>query len=131
MTHDFITRLLAEKPDATAPDGSEVRILAATLRGSMAQFSLPAGKVSIAVCHRTVDELWYFTSGSGKLWRKINRAEETIDVHSGISISIPVGTQFQFRCDSPGPLQAVGVTMPPWPGSDEAFAVAGIWMPVA
>ena len=100
MTHDFITRHLAEKPDATAPDGSEVRLLAATLRGSMAQFSLPAGKVSIAVCHRTVDELWYFTSGSGKLWRKTNRAEETIDVHSGISISIPGGTQFQFHAIS-------------------------------
>jgi hypothetical protein len=70
MPNDFITRHLAEQPDAIAPDGSEVRLLAATQRGSMAQFSLPAGSVSIAVCHRTIEELWYFTSGSGKLWRK-------------------------------------------------------------
>ena len=131
MTNDFITRHLAEQPDAIAPDGSEVRLLAATQRGSMAQFSLPAGKVSIAVCHRTVEELWYFTGGSGKLWRKSKNAEETIDVHSGVSISIPVGTHFQFRCDSSEPLQAIGVTLPPWPGSDEAFAVTGIWKPVA
>lgn len=131
MPNDFITRQLAEQPDAMAPDGSEVRLLAAAQRGSMAQFSLPTGRISVAVCHRTVEELWYFTSGSGKLWRKTKNAEETIDVHPGISISVPVGCHFQFRCDSPEPLQAIGVTMPPWPGSDEAFAVTGIWKPVA
>ena len=129
MTNDFITRHLAEQPDAIAPDGSEVRLLAATACGSMAQFSLPAGKVSIAVCHRTVEELWYFTSGSGKLWRKTKNAEETIDVGPGVSISIPVGTHFQFRSDGDEPLAAVGVTMPPWPGMDEAVAVTGIWNP--
>jgi len=127
MPNDFITRHLGEPPDAIAPDGSEVRLLAATQRGSMAQFSLPTGRISVAVCHRTVEELWYFTSGSGKLWRKLNSAEETIDIHPGVSISIPVGTHFQFRCDGPVSLQAIGVTMPPWPGMNEAFVVAGIW----
>ena len=129
MPNDFITRHLAAQPDAIAPDGSEVRFLAATQLGSMAQFSLPAGKISTAVCHRTVEELWYFTSGSGRLWRKANNAEQTIDVHPGVSISIPVGTHFQFFCDSLEPLQAVGVTMPPWPGMDEAYVVHGIWQP--
>lgn len=129
MTNDFITRHLAKQPDAIAPDGSEVRFLAATQQGSMAQFSLPVGKTSIAVCHRTVEELWYFISGRGRLWRKSKNAEETIDVHPGVSISIPVGTHFQFRCDSIEPLQAVSITMPPWPGMDEAFAVTGIWQP--
>ena len=127
MPNDFITRHLAEQPDAIAPDGSEVRLLAATQRGSMAQFSLPAGRISVAVCHRTVEELWYFTSGSGKLWRKSITTGETIDVHPGVSISIPAGTHFQFCCDGPEPLQAIGVTMPPWPGMNEAFVVAGIW----
>ena len=129
MTNEFITRHLAEQPDALAPDGSEVRLLAATHRGSMAQFSLPAGRISVAVCHRTVEELWYFTSGSGKLWRKRSSAEATIDVHPGVSISIQVGTHFQYRCDSPEPLAAIGVTMPPWPGMVEAVAVTGIWEP--
>jgi mannose-6-phosphate isomerase-like protein (cupin superfamily) len=129
MPIDFITHLLAEQPDAIAPDGSEVRLLAVAQRGSMAQFSLPTARISAAVCHRTVEELWYFTGGSGKLWRKSKTAEETIDIHPGVSISIPAGTHFQFRCDSPEPLQAIGVTMPPWPGMDEAFVVAGIWKP--
>jgi mannose-6-phosphate isomerase-like protein (cupin superfamily) len=127
LLNDFITRRLAKQPAAIAPDGSEVRLLAATQRGSMAQFGLPAGRISVAVCHRTVEELWYFTRGRGKLWRKSKTAEETIDVHPGVSISIPVGTHFQIRCDSSEPLQAIGVTMPPWPGTDEAFVVAGIW----
>ena len=127
MPNDFITRHLADQPEAVAPDGSEVRLLAASRLGSMAQFSLSAGKVSVAVCHHTVEELWYFTGGRGRLWRKSKTAEETIDVCSGISISIPVGTHFQFRCDSLEPLQAVGVTMPPWPGIEEAFLVSGIW----
>ena len=131
MQDDFITRHLAEQPDAIAPDGSEVRLLAVARRGSMAQFSLPTGRISVAVCHHTVEELWYFTRGSGKLWRKSKNAEETIDIHPGVSISIPVGTHFQFRCDSSEPLQAIGVTMPPWPGSDEAIAVTGIWKPAA
>jgi len=127
MPNDFITRHLRDKPDAIAPDGSEVRLLAANQRGSMAQFSLPTSRISVAICHRTVEELWYFTSGSGKLWRKLDTAEETIDLHPGVSISIPVGTHFQFRCDGPEPLQAIGVTMPPWPGMNEAIVVAGIW----
>ena len=65
----FVTRLASERPDAMAPDGSEVRILAATARGSMALFRLTPGGVS----------------------------------------------------------KAVAVTMPPWPGMDEAYAVAGRW----
>ena len=35
------TRERSQLPDVTAPDGSEVRILASTSRGSMAQFTLP------------------------------------------------------------------------------------------
>jgi mannose-6-phosphate isomerase-like protein (cupin superfamily) len=119
MTHDFITRHLAEHPDAIAPDGSEVRLLASAQRGSMAHFELPSGKISAAVAHRTVEEVWFFTSGQGRLWRKIDSAEETIDVHPGVSISIPVGCHVQFRSDGD------------WPGMHEAFAVTGTWKPSA
>jgi mannose-6-phosphate isomerase-like protein (cupin superfamily) len=57
-------------PDAIAPDGAEVRILCATGRGSMAVFSLAPGMVSKAVAHRTVEEIWYFTGGAGRMWRR-------------------------------------------------------------
>jgi mannose-6-phosphate isomerase-like protein (cupin superfamily) len=127
MSKVFETRRLSEAPDALAPDGSEVRLLAATGRGSMAQFRLPPGAVSRAVAHRTVEELWLFTRGKGRMWRHFGAHDEVIDVGPGVSISIAVGTRFQFRCDGEEPLEAVGVTMPPWPGMDEAYEVEGVW----
>jgi mannose-6-phosphate isomerase-like protein (cupin superfamily) len=114
-------------PDAIAPDGSEVRFLATTSRGSMAHFSLPPGGISQAVKHLTVEEVWYFTSGIGRMWRKHGTEESIVVVKPGVSISIPTGTHFQFRCEGDEPLEAVGVTMPPWPGMDEAILVQGPW----
>ncbi len=124
----MITRVISATADAIAPDGSEVRFLASTARGSMAQFALPAGKISSAVAHRTVEEVWFFTSGQGRLWRKNDKAEEIVQIHPGLSISIPTGTHFQFRNDGTEPLTAIGTTMPPWPGENEAYAVTGIWV---
>ena len=44
----FNTTVLGLKADAIAPDGSEVRILTQTSRGSMAHFALPPHAVSKA-----------------------------------------------------------------------------------
>ena len=123
----FITRSRNVSHDVMAPDGSEVRILASTARGSMAEFTLPPGKISIAVAHHTVEEVWFFTEGRGQLWRKNELAEEIVQIHPGLSISIPVGTHFQFRNDGAEPLRAIGTTMPPWPGMEEAYLVSGKW----
>ena len=123
----FVTCLRNNKPDAIAPDGSEVRILATTARGSMAEFLLPPGKISIAVAHHTVEEVWFFTAGQGQLWRKNETAEEIVQIRPGVSISIPIGTHFQFRNDTTENLKAIGTTMPPWPGLEEAYIVKGKW----
>jgi mannose-6-phosphate isomerase-like protein (cupin superfamily) len=120
-------RMLAVKADVIAPDGCEVRLLAQTTRGSMAHFTLGAGQVSRAVAHRTVEEIWYFLSGHGRMWRRLGEREETVDVTVGVSVSIPLGTHFQLRNDGAEPLAAVAVTMPPWPGNDEAYLVEGKW----
>ncbi len=112
-----------------APDGSEVRILCGLSRGSMAQFSLPPGAVSKAVAHRSVEEVWCFIAGRGRMWRQLEGREEVVEVGPGVSISIPVGTRFQFRCDGGEALVAVGATMPPWPGDGEACVVDGKWKP--
>lgn len=93
----------------------------------MAHFRLLPGQVSIAVAHRTVEEVWYFISGTGEMWRKLGGEEKTIAAEQGVSITIPVGAHFQFRCLGNEPLAAVGVTMPPWPGMDEAYEVKGKW----
>jgi mannose-6-phosphate isomerase-like protein (cupin superfamily) len=127
----FRTTVLGLKPDAVAPDGSEVRLLSQTSRGSMAHFALPPNGVSKAVAHKTIEEIWYFVRGRGRMWRRLGSAEEITEVMPGVSISIPTGTQFQFRSDSNEPLEAVGVTMPPWPGVDEAVVIEGVWEPTA
>ena len=123
----LVTRLRSEAADVLAPDGSEVRLLASASRGSMAQFRLPPGAVSIAMAHRTVEEVWLVLQGRGRMWRKLGAEEATVDLLPGVSITIPVGASFQFRNDGDQPLDCVGVTMPPWPGMDEADAVDGVW----
>ena len=113
--------------DVIAPDGCEVRILAQTPRGSMAHFTLGPGQVSRAVAHRTVEELWYFVGGRGRMWRRQGDEEAIVEVAPGVSLSIPLGTHFQLRNDGGAPLAAVAVTMPPWPGEAEAYFVEGKW----
>ncbi len=122
---------LSASPDAIAPDGSEVRVLCATSRGSMAVFTLAQGAVSRPVAHRTVEEVWYFLAGQGRMWRCLDTEEQITQVGVGVSVALPAGTAFQFRADGAGPLVAVAVTMPPWPGLSEAYAVAGPWEPTS
>jgi mannose-6-phosphate isomerase-like protein (cupin superfamily) len=123
----FDTRQLPEVPDAIAPDGSDVRELLRLGRGSMAHFELAPGRVSRAVAHRAVEELWYILAGQGQMWRRQGERQQTVPLRPGTCLSIPAGTHFQFRADTAGPLVAVGVTMPPWPGDDEAHDVPGEW----
>lgn len=116
-----------EKLDAIAPDGSEIRLLAGTTRGSMAHCVLPPGRTSKAVRHRTVEELWYFLSGQGQVWRKFGDEEIVVDCRPGLSLNIPTGTHFQFRNTGTQPLCFVIVTLPPWPGAEEAVEVEDYW----
>lgn len=121
---------LPSSHDVIAPDGMEVRLLAGVTRGGMAHFRLPPRRIGRAVRHKTVEELWFFLSGSGRMWLSNGEAPARIvDVYAGVALSIPVGVQFQLRNDGDVPLDAVGVTMAPWPGEDEAVVVAGEWEP--
>ena len=124
----FVTKPINEEPDVIAPDGSDVRILAAGTRGSMAHFELAPGQAAKAVQHKTVEELWFITAGEGEMWRKSESAEDVVELYPGLSLSIPIGTVFQFRNTSEeDPLEAVAVTMPPWPGEAEAVIAPGRW----
>jgi mannose-6-phosphate isomerase-like protein (cupin superfamily) len=95
----------------------------------MALFTLAPGMVGKAVAHRTIEEIWVVIRGRGRMWRKSGEREEITELGPGVSISIPTGTHFQLRCDGGEPLEAVAVTMPPWPGDGEAYIVAGKWVP--
>ena len=124
----FETKRISAQRDAVALDGSDVRVLLKLRGGSMAHFELGPGQTSKAVTHRTVEEIWFFLSGRGEMWRKQQGRPETIvQVESGICLTIPLGTHFQFRSFGEEPLSAVGITMPPWPGDDEVVIVQSKW----
>ena len=125
----FETKQAGSAPDAIAPDGSEVRVLCQSSRGGLAIFSLPPNAVSKAVAHRTVEEVWYVISGTGRVWRKLGEHDEIVELGPGVSLTIPTGTHFQFRCDGDERLDVIGATMPPWPGESEAYFVKGAWQP--
>ena len=124
---DFSTLALPDLPNVMAPDGSLVRILLRLPSGSMAHFELPSGKTSLAVRHRTVEEIWYVLSGTGQMWRSQAGRAEVVTLQAGTCLTIPLGTAFQFRSSDDQPLTAVAITMPPWPGEEEAEFVPGFW----
>jgi mannose-6-phosphate isomerase-like protein (cupin superfamily) len=125
----FSTTRIPVERTAVAPDGSDVRVLLGLSAGGMAHFELPAGQISRAVTHRTVEEIWLVLSGRGEMWRKQGKREEIVPLEPGVCLTIPLDTHFQFRSTNTEALAAVGVTMPPWPGDDEAIIVPGKWQP--
>jgi len=126
---EYSSLALPVDPTVQAPDGSEVRVLLSLRGGGMAHFRLAAGAVAKAVSHRSVDELWFVVAGRGEMWRRKGEREEVVELVPGLCLSIPVGTHFQFRASATEAVAAVAVTMPPWPGAEEAVLVTGPWPP--
>jgi mannose-6-phosphate isomerase-like protein (cupin superfamily) len=121
------TRVLPAHHDTLAPDGSEIRVLVAVGGGSLCHCTLPPGQTSRAVRHRTVEEMWYCVGGRGEIWRRHGGHEHVVEVRPGVSLTIPLGTEFQFRALGDAPLCLVIATAPPWPGEDEAVRVPDHW----
>jgi mannose-6-phosphate isomerase-like protein (cupin superfamily) len=126
---NFETMRIEDAPMVKAPDGGDVRILLSLAGGSMATFELDPGLTSRPVAHRTVEETWYCIGGRGEMWRRQDGREEVVAMVPGVCLTVPLGTRFQFRSLGPGRLVAVAITMPPWPGEDEAYGVEGAWEP--
>jgi len=129
MPTDFQTMVLPAAPTVVAPDGSDVRVLLGLAGGGMAHFELAAGRVARAVAHRSVEEVWYVLAGRGQMWRRAGEREEVIELAPGVCLTIPLGTHFQFRAAADQAVSALAITMPPWPGPDEALWVPGPWTP--
>ena len=124
----FESNQVADDYDVLAPDGSEIRLLHQLDGVSVAHCSLPVGAASIPVRHRTVEEVWFFLAGRGQVWRRQGEGEQVLDVAAGASLTIPLGTDFQFRNTGDVALEFVIATTPPWPGEDEAVVLdEGRW----
>jgi mannose-6-phosphate isomerase-like protein (cupin superfamily) len=123
-------------PDAIAPDGSEIyfRVLDAQ-RASLVEVVLQPGRTTRPVRHRTVEEIWYFLSGSGEVW--LSSPDGTFDsirqVNPGDVVTIPTGWAFQFRATGAEPLRFLCCTSPPWPGDEEAILLTegGLGPPIS
>lgn len=124
---DFSSMQLPAAYDILAPDTSEIRYLSELDGGSMVHCTLKPGRVSLAIRHETVEEIWYVLSGTGEIWRKHGQQEEVMKLQSGVSLTIPLGTHFQFRNIGDDDLCIVLITMPPWPGAHEAIRVPDYW----
>ena len=121
----------ASQPDATAPDGSEIRLLLDdrhhAQKASMVEVVLPAGQVSRPVRHRQVEEVWYLLEGRGQVWRcpphEAIESYPAVPVNQGDALVIPTGWSFQFSAAPDVALRFLCVTIPPWPGEEEALPV--------
>ena len=111
--------------DAIAPDGSEIYFLVGDARrASLVEVRLPAGKTSKPVRHRSVEEIWYFLAGEGRVWLRATDGDVHVsDVRAGSVLRIPTGWAFRFRADGTTELRFLCYTSPPWPGEHEAEAV--------
>ena len=125
------TRSMPSTPDARSPAGAEVRYLMGGATGDMIHSTVPPGQINRATVHATVSEFWHVLSGVGEIWRRDDTGEETTLLEAGVSIDIPVGTAFQYRCTGSDPLRFLCITMPPWRGDSEATIIDGPWTPNA
>ena len=123
------TRPFPASPDARSPAGAEIRYLMEAATGNMIHATVPPGQVNRATVHTTVTEFWHVLSGSGEIWRREGTSEDVTTLEAGVSIDIPVGTSFQYRCTGADPLRFLCIAMPRWPGNQEAAVVEGPWTP--
>ncbi|MEP1571272.1 cupin domain-containing protein [Roseibium album] len=118
---------LNEKFDAKSPAGADIRFIMDGPTGNMIHSTVPSGQINRATRHKTVSEFWHVLDGKGQIWRSDGHSESVVDLLPGVSIDIPVGTAFQYRSDDTEVLKFICISMPPWPGDDEAEYVDGIW----
>ena len=84
---------LAELESFVTLDGSTIRELAGPARTaadnqSLAEAYVPAGGETAAHYHRSTEELYYFTAGSGRM----RLGDEEAEVTAGDCVVIPPGT---------------------------------------
>ena len=118
---------LPKTADAKSPAGADIRFIMDGTTGNMIHASVPPHQINRATIHSTVSEFWYVLEGHGEIWRNDGASEKVTQLLAGTSIDIPVGTAFQYRNVAQSDLKFICISMPPWPGDDEASSVEGKW----
>lgn len=121
--------ILPESPASRSPAGADIRFIMDGTTGNMIHSTVPPGQINRATVHETVSEFWYVLEGEGEIWRRNADAEKVTRLMPGVSIDIPVGTEFQYRNVGKDSLKFICISMPPWPGDHEATHLSGVWEP--
>jgi len=103
-------------------DGSEIRELAGTPTGnsvnqSLAEATVPPGAETEEHYHRGSEEIYLFTSGSGRM----KLGDEEADVTAGDTVVIPPGTPHKLWNTGPEPLKLLCCCAPPYSHEDTFF----------
>lgn len=126
MTPPTLKSVRSEAPDATAPDGAEIRVLIDRPQGatrlSLAEASVKPGERTACVSHRTIEEIWYIVRGTGVFHRlSLDGGEEqAVKVAPGDALLVPTGYRFWVENTGPTDLVFLCCDTPPWPGAGEA-----------
>lgn len=116
-----IERLDRSEPFVTK-DGSEIRELAGTATGnsvnqSLAEAVVRAGGETQEHWHRVSEEIYLFTSGSGRM----RLGEEEAEVVAGDTVVIPPGTPHKLWATGSEPLELLCCCAPPYSHEDTFF----------
>jgi mannose-6-phosphate isomerase-like protein (cupin superfamily) len=110
---------LADAEPFTTLDGSTIREVAGpaslpSRNQSLAEATVPVGSATTAHYHRVSEELYFFTSGTGRL--RIGEAER--DVRPGDCAVIPPGSEHKLQNTGDEPLVLLCCCAPPYSHED-------------
>jgi mannose-6-phosphate isomerase-like protein (cupin superfamily) len=108
----------------TTKDGSEIRELAGIPTGnaenqSLAEATVPAGAETEEHYHGVTEEIYFFTSGRGRL----RLGDEETDVSAGDTVVIPPGTRHKLWNTASEPLKLLCCCAPPY-SHDDTFLIS-------
>ncbi len=100
-------------------DGSTIRELAGPAwtearAQSLAEATVPPGAATEEHYHRASEEIYFFTSGSGRM----KLGDEETDVSAGDAVVIPPGTPHKLRNMGTDPLKLLCCCAPPYSHED-------------
>ena len=108
------SQLAAIEPFTTL-DGSSIRELAHTEEQSLAEATVSPGGETEAHFHRTTEELYFFTAGSGRM----KFGDEVVEVAAGECITIPPGVEHKlWNTSDSEPLVLLCCCSPPYSHDD-------------
>jgi mannose-6-phosphate isomerase-like protein (cupin superfamily) len=100
-------------------DGSSIRELAGIPTGdsvnqSLAEATVPPGGETVEHFHRTSEEIYYFTSGAGRM----RLGDEEAEVRAGDTVVIAPGTKHKLFNAGAEPLVLLCCCAPPYSDAD-------------